>query len=205
MATYGAVVNRVIEELPRSDSSITAVVQAALLTAADFYTNERFWFNEKQTTLTTSSSLAYYAWPSDLIETDSVLCTDSAGTKYELEPVSFQEMNAFDPGNAYGQPCYYSTYNKQFRLYPVPDATYTIIVSHQYAPATLSASTDTNPWTTEAEALIRARTLKYLAGVRFKDYEAAKVYEEMERQELERLKKQTEKLLGVGTLSGSGF
>ena len=205
MATYGAVVNRIVEELPRSDSSITAIVSTALLTAVEFYTNDRFWFNEKQTTLTTSSSLAYYSWPADLIETDSVICTDSAGTKYELTPISYQEMNAFDAGNSFGQPYWYSTYNKQFRLYPVPDATYTIIVSHQYSPASLSATTDSNAWTTEAEALIRARTLKYVAGVRLKDYEAARVYEEMERQEYDRLKDQTEKLLGTGTIAGSGF
>lgn len=205
MATYGAVVNRIIDELPRADTSITAVVQAALLTAVDFYTNERFWFNEKHTTLTTTPSLAYYSWPTDLIEVDSIVAYDTSGTSYELDPISFQEMNAMDPGNAYGQPYYYSTYGKQFRFWPSPDATYTVVVSHQYSPATLSASTDTNVWTTEAEALIRARTLKYLAGVRFKDFESARVYEEMERQELDRLKRQTEKLLGTGELTGSGI
>lgn len=204
MATYGAVVNRIVEELPRGDSSITAIVMQQLLTAVDFYTNDRFWFNEKQTTLTTSSSLAYYAWPTDLIEIDSVVAYDSSGTSYELEPTSFQKMNAYDGGTTFGQPYEYSTYNKQLRLYPVPDATYTIVVSHQYSPATLSATTDTNPWTTEAEALIRARTLKYCAA-RFKDYDAAQMYQQMEQQEYERLKNQTEKLLGTNGLCGSGF
>lgn len=204
MATYGAMVNRIVEELPRGDTSITAIVQAQLLSAVEFYTNERFWFNEKQTTLTTSSSLAYYAWPTDLIEIDQVIAHDAAGTKYELEPVSFQRMNASDPGNTFGQPCYYSTYGKQFRLYPVPDATYTFVVSHQFSPATLSATTDTNAWTTEAEALIRARTLK-LCAAKFKDFDAARLYEEAERQELDRLKRQTEKLLSTNELQGSGF
>ena len=204
MATYGAVVNRIVEELPRGDTSITAIVAQQMLSAIEFYTNERFWFNEKHTTLTTSSSLAYYSWPVDMIEIDSVVAFDSGGTKYELDPISYQEMNARDYGTNFGQPYWYSPYGQKFRLYPVPDATYTIVVSHQYSPATLSASTDTNPWTTEAEALIRARTLKNCAA-RFKDYDAAQMYQQMESQEYTRLKNQTEKLLGTNDLCGSGF
>lgn len=204
MATFGAMINRIVEELPRGDTSITAIVQAQLLTAVEFYTNERFWFNEKQTTLTTSSSLAYYAWPTDLIEIDQVTAYDSSGTSYELEPITYQQMSARDYGNTFGQPFWYSTYGKQFRLYPVPNGTYTFVVSHQYSPATLSASTDSNPWTTDAETLIRARTLKNCAA-RFKDFDAARLYEEMERQELDRLKRQTEKLLSTNELQGSGF
>lgn len=205
MATYIGVVNRIIEELPRSDSSITAIVQGQVLSAIDFYTNERFWFNEKQTTLTTSSSLAYYSWPTDLIEIDSVVVTDPGGTEYELEPITYQEMNRLDAGNSFGQPFWYSTYGKQFRLYPIPDATYTFVVSHQFSPATLSATSDTNAWTTEAEALIRARASKNVSAIRFKNFDDARMYEEFERQEYVRLKNQTEKLLGIGKLEGSGF
>ena len=204
MATLGSMLRDIVDELPRGDSSITAIAQAKLLNAIDFYTTDRFWFNEKQTTLTTTPSLAYYSWPADLLEIDSVLATESAGTKYELTPITYQEMNAFDAGNSYGQPCWYSTYNKQFRLYPVPDATYTIIVSHQYSPATLSATTDSNAWTVEAEALIRSRALKNLY-FRFKDKENAAFYQEIEAQEYERLKRQTDKLLSTNTISGSGF
>lgn len=203
MATYGAVVQRIIDELPRSDTSITAIVQQQLLSAVDFYTNTRFWFNEKQTTLTTSSSLAYYSWPSDLVEIDSVVIFDGSN-KYRLDPISYQEMDMMDPGGAFGNPVWYSTYNKQFRFYPVPDATYTFVVSHQYSPATLSASTESNVWTTEAEALIRARTLK-LCAARFKDMDAAQRYQILEDQELARLTQQTEKLLGINCLEGSGL
>lgn len=205
MATYGAVVNRIIEELPRSDSSITAIVSQNLLSAIDFYTTDRFWFNEKQTTLTTSSSLAYYAWPTDLLEIDSVVVFDTGGTTYELEPMDFKSMNALDGGTTFGRPIWYSTYNKQFRLYPRPDATYTFVVSHQYAPATLSATTESNVWTTEAESMIRARTKYLLAAGKFKDADSASFYKAIEQEEYNRLKDQTEKLLNVGTLTGSGF
>lgn len=205
MATYAAMVNRIVEELPRGDTSITAIVQQELLDSISFYTKERFWFNEKQTTLTTSSSLAYYSWPSDLLEVDSVIVFDTGGTKYELKPMDFKQMDRKDGGQVFGRPIWYSTYNKQFRLYPVPDATYTFVVSHQYAPATLSASTETNVWTVEAESLIRARTKAMLAGGRFKDFDAAQAYRMIEADELQRLKDQTEKLLGTNQLAGSGF
>ena len=205
MATFGAVVNRIVEELPRGDSSITAVVTQNLLSAVDFYSTDRFWFNETSTTLTTSSSLAVYSWPVGMLEIDSVLITDPGGTKRELDPISYQEMNAMDAGNTFGRPCWYSTYAQKFRLYPVPDATYTFVVSHQTALSTLSATTDSNAWTTEAESLIRARTKALLAAGRFKDFEAAQAYQMMESQEYQRLKNQTEKLLGIGSLAGSGF
>lgn len=203
MATYGAVVQRIIDELPRGDTSITAIVQQQLLSAIDFYTTDRFWFNEKQTTLTTSSSLAYYSYPSDLLETDSVVIFNG-GNKYTLDPMTYQEMDAIDSGTSFGRPCWYSTYGKQFRLYPVPNATYTFIVSHQYTIATLSASTETNAWTTEAESLIRARTLK-LCSARFKDRDSAQMYQMLEDQEYARLKAQTDKLLGTGVILGSGL
>ena len=205
MATYGAVVNRIVDELPRGDASITAVVAQQLLDAVSFYTTDRFWFNEKHTTLTTSSSLAYYSWPSDLLEIDSVVVSDTGGTEYELEPMDFKSMNALDGGTTFGRPIWYSTYNKQFRLYPVPDQTYTFVVSHQYSPATLSATSDTSVWTVEAESLIRARTKYLLSAGRFKDAEGASFYKSLEQEEYTRLKDQTEKLLNTGKLVGSGF
>ena len=61
MATLGSMLRDIVDELPRGDSSITAIAQAKLLNAIDFYTADRFWFNEKQTTLTTTPSLAYYS------------------------------------------------------------------------------------------------------------------------------------------------
>ncbi len=40
---------------------------------------------------------------------------------------------------------------------------------------------------------------------RFRDFETGRFYQELERQEYDRLKTQTEKLLGTGSLTGSGF
>ena len=204
MATYGQLANRIVDELSRSDTSITALVQTQVLSAVDFYATQRFWFNEKESTLTTSSSLAVYAFPADMLEIDSVVIHDS-GVKTELSPTTIQRMNAKDSGRDFGKPCEYATYAQQFRLHPVPTSTFTFVISHQYRPATLSASTDSNVWTNEAESLIRARATKLLHAIKFKDPESASVCEEWERQELQRLRDQTEKLLGTSVLQGSGF
>ena len=205
MATYGGMANRIISEIARSDTSITADVQAQILSAIEFYASQRFWFNEKESTITTSSSLAVYAFPADMQQIDSVVMWDSSGTKIDLGPKTFHEINGMDSGRDFGKPSWYATYAQQFRLYPVPNGTFTFVVSHQYRIATLSASTDTNAWTNEAESLIRARATKLLHAIKFKDPESASVCEEWERQELERLRMQTEKLLDTGVLRGSGF
>ena len=52
--------------------------------------------------------------------------------------------------------------------------------------------------------MIRARALKLCSG-RFKNFDDAQAYQILESQELERLINQTEKLLSIGRIEGSGF
>ena len=67
--------------------------------------------------------------------------------------------------------------------------------------STLSASTESNAWTNEALNLVAARTEKLVCARKFKDYDAAKVYEMAEMQELERLKQRTERYLSSGRIA----
>jgi hypothetical protein len=200
VSTYGGIVRDVISELGRSDTSITSFAEQAVLNAIDHYAVERFWFNEGSGAITTSASLATYAWPTDMMEVDSVMATYS-GSRYELEPMRYADLNALDTGRDFSQPVSYALFNGNFRFYPVPNATYTVSVDYQKLITTLSASTDSNAWTTYAEVLIRNRAKAQLAAGRYKDFDSAQAWHQMEENELDRLRLQTEKLLGTGRIS----
>ena len=200
MATYGETVTLIISELARSDTSITDFVQRQVLSAVDFYSTQRTWFNEAHATLTTSSSLATYALPTDCLEIDSVTYTYN-GTRYEIDPQNYAVMNERDPGTVFSMPCEYAMFAETLRLYPVPNRTYTIAIAYQKRLATLSASTDTNGWLTHGEELIRARAEKVICALRFRDFDGARIAEEAEIRALARLVAQTEKLLSTGRIS----
>ena len=83
-----------------------------------------------------------------------------------------------------GQPTSYDYYGKQIRLYPIPDASYSAVVSGVYALAELSATTDTNAWMTDGEQLIRARAKWELLTHVIKDKEGADMMAEAEAKAL---------------------
>lgn len=198
--TYGGMVRDIISELGRSDTSITAVAEQAVLNAVEYYEVQRFWFNETSTAVTTSSSLASYAFPTDAIEIDSVMATYS-GARYELEAMQYADMNRMDSGQVFGQPVYYALFAGNFRFYPTPNSTYTISVDYQKRMATLSASTDTNGFMTYADMLIRSRAKALICINRYKDFESGQAFHQIEENELEKLRLHTEKLLGTGRIS----
>lgn len=200
MATYGETVTLIISELARSDTSITDFVQRQILSAVDYYATQRTWFNEGLVTLTTSNSLGLYALPTDVLEIDGMTYTKS-GTKYEITRQNYAVMNAKDNGKVYSQPCEYAIFSETLRLYPVPNATYTIAIAYQKRLATLSASTDTNGWLTHGEELIRSRAQKMIYALRFQAFDMARICEEAETRALARIVAQTEKLLSTGTIS----
>ncbi len=197
MGTFGSEVNRVINELGRADPSMTAIVEAEFQSAILHYESTRFWFNQGSYTFTTSASLANYTWPADFLGPESVMYWDS-GTKYPLEERNYYSLNEMDTGQDFSSPVMYALFSQQFRLYPVPQKTYTVVVDYQKKLITLSASTDTNAWVDQASELIRSRVKATLAAGRYKDFDAAQVYHMQEENALDRLLFQTDKYLGGG-------
>lgn len=202
MATYGGAVAYLLTLLKRSDTSITAAAEQEILNAIEFYAAQRFWFNEGAYTFTTSSSLATYAFPADIMEIDSVTYTLN-GRRWPLEQENNAVLDQWDGGGEFGQPRIYSVWAENFRLYPVPNATYTVGVLYQKRLATLSVSTDTSAWTTHGLELITRRAGKQLLATRYEDNQGAMAWQQLEDQALGRLEHQTEKLIGTGRIESS--
>lgn len=155
MSDFGTMQARIADELLRSN--IGAAISKAIKTAIANWENTRFAFNENDWTRNTVASTEAYGFPSDLAIIDDIVITVS-GTRYRLKPVHHTWLNSVSlTTSATGQPGYYAKHNRQFRLYPIPDAVYALKLYGVERFDALVDADDTNAWMTEGEELIRQR------------------------------------------------
>jgi hypothetical protein len=191
MSTFGTMADRIADELARAD--LTTQIQKAIKSAVAYYERKPFYFNENQFTLSTSISQEYYGSADNsnipgLSNIDSVRITVGT-THYTLEKRDFAYIDEVSSStNTPGDPTDYTYYRQQLRLYPIPNAARVIVVSGTTRQATLSATTDTNCWTTDGEELIRSRATWYLYKNVIKDREQAEDWKETELEALATLR-----------------
>lgn len=206
MATLGEAIDLVLTELARSDSSITVIVEREIRKAIEFYTPERFYFNEARVSFTASNTIFYplSTVSPNLQEVDQLTITVN-GSSYELEPKTHQEINRIDVSGATGAPEMWALFGEQFRLYPKPASgtTYQIDVDGTVRLPSLSATTSSNSWTTVALDLVCARAEKMVWAKRFKDPQKAATAAQVESEELQRLRDRTNRLQSTGRLKGN--
>ena len=153
---------RISDELV-NESLTTAQINAAIQSAIAHYQRQRFYFNESRAeTFSTVASQEYYAAAANanipnLSAIDELTITVNSD-RYPLRPQTWEYMETIaSTATATGQPGDYCYYAQQIRLYPIPDAVYTVRITGLVRFAALSADGDTNAWMTDAEELIRAR------------------------------------------------
>lgn len=80
-----------------------------------------------------------------------------SGNRYFMEGRTWQYLTdvSINATNR-GQPVDYAYANEQLRFYPIPDGAYPVGAYGTKRLTALSANSDSNAWTTDAEALIRA-------------------------------------------------
>ena len=203
MATYGEAVDLILTELSRSDTSITAVVEREFIKAIEYYATERFWFNEARISFTASNTIYYPLanLSANMVEIDQLSATIN-GTVCDLMPATHSELQSMDASGATGQPTHWAIFAEQIRLYrkAASGSTYQIDLMGTKELASLTASTQSNAWTTEALNLIAARVEKVVSARKFKDFDAAQMYAVAEEQELAKLQQRTERLISSGKI-----
>jgi len=212
MATYLEMQQRIAQELHRTD--LTTHIQRAIKSAIAFYESNRFFKGEKRGTFSTIAGQRYYGTstaspgtlPSDIVEIDSIVTTVN-NRIYKLDQVSYEHLEDIDAGVTplSGYPRLWAWYAEQIRFYPSPNNEYLMTVSYQYERPVLSADSDENFWTTEAEELIRSRAKKDLAMSVMYDDQIAQASAAMENMALKSLKAQTVKLLSSNQLTPTAF
>lgn len=155
MSTFGTMIDRVTNELKRSD--LTAEARLAIKSAIQYYEDEEEYFTETQTAINTAAGSAYYSLPTNFESMISLTLTTSNYT-YPLIQRTFQWIDDHQTNdNFQGRPTEYAIFNEQIRIYPIPNQTDQLNFSFNTSFADLSATTDTNSWMTEGEELIRLR------------------------------------------------
>lgn len=211
MTTYGAMQDRIADELDRTD--LTTQIQKAIQTAIEKYERKRFYFNEARSlTFTTVDGQEFYTSADatdipNLLFIDNVKLTISASDKIDLDRADYSELEYLSTNSTTdeGQPTCYAYYAKQLRLYPIPDAAYAVRVSGVFALSDLSATADTNAWMTDAEALIRSRAKREIFTHVIRDVEGAQAMAQAEAEELQSLNQATNARSSTGTILPTEF
>ena len=164
MPTFGQMVGRIREDLDRG-SDFDSRIKQAIVDAIRFYRSNRVPFNTKRARAVTQPGQEYYPLPLDWVEAD-FLRLEEAGNRYPIRAVTYdwiEDHNRQDGDT--GQPTRYAVQNYELRLYPVPDRSYTLVLSFLYdlQNVSISASDDaTNAWMDEGEELIRKHAMSDL-------------------------------------------
>lgn len=170
--TFSVMKTRIIDDMVRDDLTATQL-GSAINDAIALQEGERYGFNEKRYTLLTVAAQEYYDLTTPtlltsagaavgtgetLLELDDITTTVS-NRPYRLTPRTQQWMNEQQDSNYQGQPASYTLYGQQLRIFPVPDAAYTVSLSGlaRLAPNPLSNDDDTNAWMTEGAGIIRGQ------------------------------------------------
>jgi hypothetical protein len=171
MTTFAVLQARIADDLVRDD--LGSQIQNAINDAIELQEGERFKFNEKRYQILTVASTEYYdlAGPTlltsagaavgtgeTLLEIDDILATISSQPS-RLTPRTQQWVNENQLSTYRGQPSSYTIYGQQLRIWPIPDAVYTIDLMGlaRRGPNPLSADADTNAWMTDGAGIIRAQ------------------------------------------------
>ena len=190
--TFGTMIDRIEDEIARTD--ITSNVKSSIISAINYYEREPWWFLEDRSdTFTTSDNQEFYgssdaSWIATVNQIDALTITISSN-RYTLHPRSYMYLeDASVQATSIGQPQDFSYYAKQIRLYPIPDGAYEVRASYSQKTTTLSDTTDTSNWMTDAETLIRLRAKWDLFANVIRDVNEAEYLKALEREEYGQLK-----------------
>lgn len=210
MSNFGTLRDRIADELDRTD--MTTQIEREIKSAIAYYERRRFWFNEKRTNFATVVSQEWYTSADDsdipnLLTLDIAKIAINATTKHDLELLPYAELEFVSDGGEAdeGQPTSMAYFQKQIRLYPIPDASYSVVLSGIFALDSLSASADTNAWMTDGEALIRQRTRRMIYSNVIRDPELAQEAGRLEAEELRVLIEATSQKKATGRLVPTNF
>jgi hypothetical protein len=164
MGTFSDLQNSIADDLTRPDL-LGSPIKKAILDAVKQYERSRFWFNvtRSKTFPTVVNQAAYtgtdLAEIPNIIKLDHLFILRSVNDSVRLrhfEADVFERL--FSLGStSKGTPTSYTYVDGQILLYPTPIAVYTIRPHMHFRFPVLNADGDSNPWTNEAENLIRAQ------------------------------------------------
>lgn len=176
MGTLGDMKARIADELLRPD--LTSRIALAIITAIKHYQRRRFLFNEAMTTFPTVAAQEWYTATDNpaivsAVQVDRLRILQGT-SRLRMEFMDAGEMDALAVSTGTrGLPLQWAYETQQLRLYPNPDAAYTITMYYVSLLAVPASDGASNGWTDDAEIMIRARSkrtiLKDVIGIRTRE------------------------------------
>lgn len=209
MTSLALLRSAVADDLERSDlnSQITTEINNAIRE----YSRRRFWFNMTRTTTFSTVAAQEFYGASDsanipyLTQIDLAVLTDGSN-KYPLIPVDNTALEMMDtPTMADNRPTHFSYVVDQIRLWPTPDAAYSIRIDGMVSPVDLSADGDSNVFLTQAFDVIRHSARRRVQANTLKDQNGALMSAESERAALDSLNLHTTLLTRRGGIEATDF
>lgn len=212
MPTLGDMKAHLADDLDETGTTYTAAIARAITRAIEHYKKTRFAFNVSRTiTFPTVADQADYDESDEtdipnIIKIDGLFLTDSSGEITDLRPISPQEMEILlDNSASSGEPYAYCYFANAFRIYPMPDAVYTMTVMAWYRLDEPAADGDSNAWTEEAYDLIKSRALFYLATNTTRDADLAMAAKRDELEAEDALVGEANAKYGTGYIAATSF
>jgi hypothetical protein len=172
-----------------------------------------FYFNEtRDKTFSTVISQQFYtsadlADIATLVHIQRAYFTDTGGQIIDIawsDPAELEILS--DNTGATGQPTSYTYFNRQIRLYPIPNAIYTIRLQlGPYRLTALASGSDTNAWLDEAYDMMKARAKYRLYKNTLKDVGLAAEALNDYNEQFVLLKVETSKRNGSGYIRPTSF
>lgn len=157
MPDLGTMVSKILTDLNRGSQHAPRAKQA-IADAIEYFKTKRLGFNQNRMEAAITRGTEILELPPEWIEVDFVRLQD--GT--ERVPITEKgyawiEDNLRD-NTYYGRPQHFAIQNRELRLYPITDASYSLMMIFQCEFPEVSASaadTTSNVWTNEGELLVR--------------------------------------------------
>lgn len=186
MTTYSVMRARIADELANDGDITSAQINYAIQDTIKQYERRPWWWNQKTATMSTVASQEYYS-SSDLADLPDIVqiwsaTVTSGSLKGPLRAVDYQTIDDEQDGSVEGEPRVFAVFKENIRLFPIPDAVYTVTLSYIYRLTALSADDDSNAWTTDAEELIRSGAKRRIALNYLHSEEVAARFAVMERE-----------------------
>jgi len=213
MPTLGEMKSHIADDLDDTSSTYQTQIARAITRAIEHLKKTRFAFNESRTIeITTVIGQSDYSVDdaanalSDVIKIDGMFLTDTGGQVTPIRPITPQQMQVLlDNSAANGEPYNYTFYANAIRIYPLPDAAYTLTLMAWYRLAAPSSDGSSNAWTNEAYDLVKARALYYLATNTLRDTDLAAMARLAETEAEEALIREMNNRYGTGFIAPTCF
>ena len=209
MATFGEIQTRVSTRLkdPNNVDISASDVAAIVNDAIEYWSEEHFWFNEFEETVTLVQDdpnlPALTVTPIRIFKEDGIVI-NYASTRWPVSKVSSQE---YDDMNVQGRgiPFAFTYRDGGYELYWYPDAAYSAVVRGIKAYTALSDSTDTNDFTDNAAVLIMYEALSRAYAEFRQDEKMETYYSARAENEAKKLKRRTRKNIASGRVAVEGL